>query len=74
MQREEEIVLEMLRVRRMVTVARMDTVRTEEVLRRVGKGRELAGREDRKVLRWFVYAEKTDEYRISRGCRCRWRK
>ena len=44
----------------------MDRVRNEEVHRRAGIERELANREDQRVLRWFGHAEKMDENRMGR--------
>ena len=44
----------------------MDRVRNEEVSRRAGIERELASRRDERVLRWFGYVERMDEYRIAR--------
>ena len=42
-------------------------VRNEEVRRRAGIERELASRADQRVLRWFVHAERMDEYG-QKGC------
>ena len=44
----------------------MDRVRNEEVRRRAGIERELASRADQRVLRWFGYVERMDEYRMTR--------
>ena len=44
----------------------MDRVRNEEVRRRAGIERELAGRADHRVLRWFGYVERMDEHRMAR--------
>ena len=44
----------------------MDRVRNEEVHRRAGILRELASRADQRVLRWFGYAERMDDYRMAR--------
>ena len=44
----------------------MDRVRNEEVRRRAGLERELASRADQRVLRWFGYVERMDEYRMAR--------
>ena len=44
----------------------MDKVRNEEVRRRAGIERELASREDQRVLRWFGRVERIDEYRMDR--------
>ena len=57
-------VLEMKCLRNLVGVSRMDRVRNEEVRRRTGIERELASRADQRVLRWFGYVERMDEYRI----------
>ena len=45
--------LEMMCLRSLVGVSRMDRVRNEEVRRRAGMERELASRADQRVLRWF---------------------
>ena len=44
----------------------MDRVRNEEVCRRAGIERELASRAVWRVLRWFGYVERMDEYRVAR--------
>ena len=44
----------------------MDRVRNEEVHRRAGIERELVSRADQRVLRWFGYVERMDEYRMAR--------
>ena len=44
----------------------MDGVRNEEVHKRAGIERELASREDQRVLRWFEHVERIDEYRMPR--------
>ena len=59
-------VLEMKCLRSLVGVSRMDRVRNEDVRRRVGIERELASRADQRVLRWFGYVERMDEYRMAR--------
>ena len=59
-------VLEMKCLRNLVGVSRMDRVRNEEVRRRAGIERELASRADQKVLRWFGYVERMDEYRMAK--------
>ena len=46
-------------------MSRMDRIRNEEVRRRTGIERELAIREDQRVLRWFGYVG-INEYRMSR--------
>ena len=50
----------------LVGVARMDRVRSEEVRRRAGIERELASREDQRVLRWFGNVVRIDEFRMGR--------
>ena len=45
----------------------MDRVRNEEVRRRAGIERELASTADQRVVRWFGYVERMDEYRIARS-------
>ena len=44
----------------------MDRVTNEEVRCRAGIERELASREDQRVLRWFGHVERMDEYRMAR--------
>ena len=44
----------------------MDRVRNEEVGRRAGIERELAGRADQRVLRLFGHVERMDEYCMAR--------
>ena len=58
-------VLETKCLRSLVGVLRMDRVRNEVVRRRAEIERELASRADQRVLRWFGYVERMDEYRIS---------
>ena len=53
-------------LRSLVGVSRTDRVRNEEVRRRAGIKRELASRADQRVLRWFGYVERMDEYRMAR--------
>ena len=60
------IVLEMKRLRSLVGVSRMDRVTNEEVRRSAGIEMELARRADQRVLRWFSYMERMDEYRMAR--------
>ena len=43
----------------------MDRVSNEEVRRRAGIERELASRADQRVLRWFGYVERMDNYRMA---------
>ena len=59
-------VLEMKCLRSLFGVSRMDRVRNEEMRRRAGIERELASREDQRVLRWFGHMERMDEYRMAR--------
>ena len=59
-------VLEMKWLESLVGESRMDGVRNEEVRRRAGIERELASVMDQRVLRWFEYIEKMDEYRLAR--------
>ena len=65
-ERRKVNVLEIKCLRSVVGVSRMDRVRNEEVSRRAGIKRELASRADQRVLRWFGYVERMDEYRIAR--------
>ena len=65
-ERRKVNVLEMKCLRSLVGVSRMDIVRNEEVRRRAGIERELAGRADQRVLRWFGHVERMDEYRMAR--------
>ena len=59
-------VLEMKCLKSLVGVSRMDRVRNEEVRWRAGIGRELVCRVGQRVLRWFGYVERMDEYRMAR--------
>ena len=56
-ERKKVNVLEMKCLGSLVGVSRMDRVRNEEVRRRAGIERELAGREDQRVFRWFGHVE-----------------
>ena len=47
-------------------MSRMDRVRNEEARRKAGIERELASIADQRVLRWFGYVERMDEYRMAR--------
>ena len=67
-ERRKVNVLEMKCLRSLVGVPRMDTVSNKEVRRIAGIERELASREDQKVLRWFGHVEKMDEYRMALRC------
>ena len=57
-------VLEMRCLRSMCGVTRMDRVRNVEVRRRTGVARDLAGRAEQSVLRWFGHVERMDECRV----------
>ena len=59
-------VLEIKCFRSLVRVSRMDKVRNEEVRRRAGIERELAGRADQRVLRGFGHVERIVEYLMTR--------
>ena len=65
-ERRKVNVLEMKCLRSLVGVSRMDRVRNEEVRRRAGIERELAGRADQRVLRWFGHVERMDKQRMVR--------
>ena len=64
-ERRKVNVLEMKCLRSLVGVSRMDRVRNGEVRRRAGIETELASRADQRVLRWFGYVERMDEYRMT---------
>ena len=64
-ERRKVNVLEMKCLRSLVGVSQMDRVR-KEVRRRGGIDRDLAGRADQRVLRWFGHVERMDEYRMAR--------
>ncbi len=53
-------------------MTRMDRVRNEDVRRRANVTKELAGRVDMQVLRWFGYMERMDDGRMSNGSRSKW--
>ena len=59
-------VLEMKCLRSLVGVLQMDRVSNAEVHRRALIERELASGAHQRVLRWFGYVERMDEYRIAR--------
>ena len=65
-ERRKMNVLAMNCLRSLVSVSRMDRVRTEEVRRRAGIERELASKADQRVLISFVHVERMDEYRMAR--------
>ena len=65
-ERRKVNVLEMKYLRSLVVVSRMDRVGNEEVRRRAGIERELSSRADQRVLRWFWYVERMDEYHMAR--------
>ena len=43
----------------------MDRIRNEKMRRRAGIERELASRADQRVLRWFGYVVRMDDYRMA---------
>ena len=53
-------------MRSLVGASRIDRVRNEEVRRRARIEREFVYRADQRVLRWFGYVERMDEYRMAR--------
>ena len=57
---------EMKCLRSLLGVSRMDRVENEEVHMRAGIERELASREDQRVLRWFGHVERMNGYRLAR--------
>ena len=59
-------VLQIMCLGSLVGVSRMDRVRNEEVRRRAGIEMELASRAHQRVWRWFVHAERMDDYRMAR--------
>ena len=59
-------VLEIMCLRSLVGVSRMDTVTNEEVRRIAGIEREFASRAEQRVLRWFGHVERMDECRMAR--------
>ena len=65
-ERKKVNVLEMKSLRSLVAVSRMDGVRNEEVRRRARIELELASRANQRVLRWFGYVERMDDYRPAR--------
>ena len=67
-ERRKVNVFEMKCLRSLVALSRMDRVRNEEVRRRTGTERELVSRADQRVLRWFGYVERMDEYYMAGGC------
>ena len=56
-------VMEMRCLRSMCGVTRRDRIRNEEIRRRTGVTRELSGRADQSVLRWFGHVERMEESR-----------
>ena len=64
-ERKKVNVLEM-KCRSLVGVSRMDRVRNEDLRSRAGIERELAGRTDQTVSRWFGHVERMDEYCMAR--------
>ena len=65
-ERRKVNVLEMMCLRSLVGVSRMDRVRNAEVRRRAGLERELASTADQRVLRWFGHVERRYENRMAR--------
>ena len=65
-ERRKVNVLEMKCLRSLVGVSRMDKLRNKEVSRRAGMKRELTSRVDQRVLRWFRFVDRMDEYRMAR--------
>ena len=63
-EQEAECGDEMRCLRNMCGVTRRDRIRNEEVRRRTGVTRELAGRADQCVLRWFGHMERMDDDRL----------
>ena len=57
-------VVEMRCLRSMCGVTRRDRIRNEEIRRRTGVGRELAGRADQSRLRWFGHIERMEDDRL----------
>ena len=49
-----------------MSMSSLDRVKNEEVRRRAGIEMELASRADQRVLRWFGYVERMDDYRVAR--------
>ena len=59
-------VFEMKCLRSMAGVSRLDRLRNEEVRERTGVRKELAGRVDMNVLRWFGHVVRMDNERLSK--------
>ena len=57
-------VLEMRCLRSMCGVTRRDRIRNEEIRRRTGVLRELAGRADQSLLRWFGHVERMQDDKL----------
>ena len=55
---------EMRCLRSMCGVTRLDRVRNEEIRRRTGVVRELAGRAEQGLLRWFGHVERMEDRRM----------
>ena len=64
-ERRQVNVLEMTCFISLVGVSRMGRVRNEDVRRRAVIERELVSTADQRVLRWFGYVERIDEYRMN---------
>ena len=67
-ERRKANVLEMKWLRCIVEVSGMDSVRNEEVRRRVGIERELASISDQRPLGWLSRRERMDETEWLEGC------
>ena len=63
-ERQKLNVFEMKCLRSMTGVSRLDRIRNEVVRARTGVRRELAGRVDMNVLRWFGHMERMDNERL----------
>ena len=57
-------VMEMRCLKSMIGVMHMDQVRIKEVQRRTGVTRELGGRAEQSVLRWFGHMERIKDYLV----------
>ena len=65
-ERRKVNVLEMKCLRSLVECHEWIGLGNEEVRWRAGIERELAGRADQRVLGWYGYVERMDEYRMAR--------
>ena len=59
-------VFKMRCLRSMCGVTRLDRIRNDEVRRRTGVVKELTGRADENVLRWFGHMERMSEDRLTK--------